>query len=259
MRDVLFISDPHCGSYHGLTPPSRFADRKQFPKLNQLHREMWSKTMEWCHERKPSILVINGDAVEGPMKKNSGIGGTVDMLEQVEMAVECIKAIKAKTIVMTRGTPYHTTVEGISCEDIVSQRVGARIENSLLLEIEGVTVDIRHFCGRSSTANGQFAPVSRERILQALEKERDSNHAKVFIRSHVHRHCFCGEGDLRESSGWYCMTTPALQCRGVAYGALKCSGRTDFGVVWGRFDKGNVSWQVRAERLESERRELISL
>jgi hypothetical protein len=259
VKRVLFVSDLHCGSYHGLVPPSGFAQCADTPKLKLLHEEMWARTMKWCSAYEADLLVVNGDAIDGKMSKNSGIGGIVDLWRQVEMAAECIKAIKAKAIVMTRGTPYHTQIEGQNCEDLVAQRVGARIENSLLLEIEGVTVDIRHFCGRSSTANGQFAPVSRERILQALEAERDRNYAKVYVRSHVHRHCYCGEGDLRESSGWLCMTTPALQCRGVAYGALRCSGRTDFGVVWGKFNKGNVTWEVKAERLEGERRELVKL
>jgi hypothetical protein len=55
------------------------------------------------------ILIVNGDAIDGRGEKSKSTELiATDQQEQCDIATECIEYVGAKSILMSRGTPYHT-------------------------------------------------------------------------------------------------------------------------------------------------------
>ena len=114
MKKVLVIGDLHCGSIVGLTPPSWFISSKRDKKVSALQKEMWGNYKRMLDEiGYVDYLIVNGDAIDGHGKKSHGSELlTTDLLLQSEIAVECISEINFGKILLTHGTPYHTSNDG---------------------------------------------------------------------------------------------------------------------------------------------------
>lgn len=182
MTKILFLSDLHCGSLLGLTPPFYMTE-----KTKEVSQPLWDGFISIIREVGPvDILVINGDAVNGEGKKETIGHITTDTKEQAEIAAECISCVKAKDIFMTYGTPFHT-VGSYSYEEIVAEKVAAEIKDTLLLDVHGVKMNIRHVSGRSDIPYGQGTPLLKEMIrdlVRSMQEEREP--ADWTIRGHIH-------------------------------------------------------------------------
>lgn len=184
------------------------------------------------------ILVVNGDAIDGPGLRNKGIELlTTNRNEQVDIAVEAIQHIKAKDHYFTYGTGYHTGPEE-DWEDQIAARFGTKPYDVLPLDINGLIFDIRHQIGSSQTPIGRFTALSRAQAWNALWSViKDEILADVIIRSHVHYF-----GSASNSLGLM-MTTPALQGPGTNFGARQMDGIVDFGFVhFDVVDREDYSW-----------------
>ena len=245
-KRVLVVSDFHCGHFVGLTPPSWHdilsphadADRK---KMSNIRKLMYDKFYNIIKSLKPiDVLLVNADCIDGRGEKN---GGTellvVDRDAQCDMAIEIIKSIGAKTIIMTYGTAYHCGhIEDF--EDRIANEVNAvTIGGHEWIEINGVMFDIKHKIGSSNIPHGRFTAIAREKLWNVLWAEKEeSPKSNIIIRSHVHYHAYCGDNN------WLGMTTPALQGPGSKYGTRQCSGTVDFGVIhFDVYPSGNYVWE----------------
>jgi hypothetical protein len=122
-------------------------------------------------------------------------------------------------------TPYHTGQEE-DWEDVLAREVGAKIGAHEWVDINGLVFDVKHHVGSSQIPHGRHTAVARERLWSQLWAEREQTpKADVIIRSHVHYFDYCGGRD------WLAMTTPALQGLGTKFGARRCSGTVDFGLL----------------------------
>lgn len=264
-KRVVVISDLHSGHRVGLTPPGwqykpkpvggKF--RTKQPKWLQIQEELWRNYEEIIRSLQPiHILVVNGDAVDGRQAKNGGTEGiTVDPYEQSEMASYSISICKAKKIIMTYGTPYHTG-EIIDYENILADMVGAeKIGAHEWIDVNGVVFDIKHHCGGSTIPHGRHTAIARERLWNVLYNDQgEQARADVLIRSHVHYHQYCGTPEF------LAMTTPALQGMGSKFGSRRCSGTVDWGVVWFDVDKeGGYSWHRRIVRITAQKQGALKL
>ena len=242
MKRVLAISDLHCGSTVGITPPKWFK--------NDYHKKLWAWYVRLCAQLQPiNTLIVNGDAIDGKGQKSGGTEQlTADRNEQAEMAFEVIKATKAKQIVMTYGTPYHTGADE-DWEDVVLNyvrdrtHVPVRISADESVSVNGLIFDVKHYVGGSQVPYGRFTAVSREKMQNILWSRRGQRaDADVILRAHVHYFGYCGvPGDK-----YLCITMPALQGLGSKFGASRCSGTVDQGAIW--FDiesKDNWTWNNR--------------
>jgi len=223
MKKVVIISDLHCGSIYGLTPPKYFTDHH----LN-IQSESWLAYNKIARNwKKPDILICNGDMIEGTQSKQGGAELiTPDRNVQCDMAIECINEFKAKQIFMTFGTAYHN---GENCEDFeyqIAKRVGATIEGRLFLEIEGITFDVRHKVGNSTIPHGRATSLLKE-LAWDLIKEASGSGPKVdvIIRSHVHHNIWV------EIPNKIAFITPALQAQGGRFGSRQCSGDIHWGAI----------------------------
>jgi hypothetical protein len=96
-KRVLTVSDFHCGSEPGLTPPPW--------QQTELGGELWEAFEEMIEPIRPiDILVGNGDLIDGKSYRTGGTDViTTDRVEQVEMAVEVVNFIDAKENYFTYG------------------------------------------------------------------------------------------------------------------------------------------------------------
>lgn len=236
MKTLVIISDTHCGSIYGLTPPEY--QSKNSPHHQSLQKEAWrayrSLTMRWAD---PDVLLVNGDLIEGRQERQGGAELlTNDRNIQCDMAMRAISSWNAKDILISYGTAYHVGDEAEDFEYTIAKQLKARIEGRLFFELEGLTFDVRHKVGHSSVMTGRANGLLRE-IMWNLIKEADGNWHKtdVIIRSHTHYHIWV------ESNKKIAFTTPALQLSRGRYGSRELSGTTHWGAIRLTIHNGQIT------------------
>jgi len=246
-KRVVAIGDLHAGHAVGLTPPWRV--RGYSKELRRLHKEMWSFYVQALQAEGPiDVLLVNGDLIDGKGGRSGGVEILVpDLTEQCDIAAECIREARAKSVVVTYGTPYHVSgADGTDYEALVAREVGAAIGGHEWVEVNGRIFDVKHKVSGSQVPHGRFTALAREQVWNLLWAERGHPKAEVLLRSHVHYHVFCG------TPRWLAMTLPPLQGLGSIYGTRQCSGTVDFGLV--AFDvpeKGGIAWRSHVIELKA--------
>ena len=253
----MVIGDLHCGSLCGLTPPGWMVSRQRSRFYHDLQQEMWDNYMDiLSHFGDVDDLVVNGDVIDGKGTRSGGTEMiTSDMFEQTRIATEALSQIRCKNIYFTYGTAYHTASEGgEDFDQLVASNFNANIYDELDLNAGGVVFNIRHKIGASSNPSSRAMPVGKARLWDALRSIRnDDQPADVYIRSHVHYFCFCGE------SKWTAFTIPALQASNTKYGARQCIGITDWGMCLFKVDDGMLSgWDCQMRELSASKRHVVS-
>lgn len=228
-KRTVIMSDLHCGHITGLTSPAyQIAPQcGTKAKAAQVQKKLWEFYAKTIDSLKPiDVLIVNGDCIDGRGERSGGTELVFpDRSDQVGCAAECIRYTEAEKIVMTYGTPYHTGQEE-DWEDVLAREIGAKIGAHEWVDINGLVFDVKHHVGSSQIPHGRHTAVARERLWSQLWAEREQTpKADVIIRSHVHYFDYCGGRD------WLAMTTPALQGLGTKFGARRCSGTVDFGLL----------------------------
>ena len=242
---ILAIGDLHCGHRLGLTPPAWRVSAGRDERQHAMQTEMWTRFRELVRAAKPDLLLANGDLIDGRGERSGGVELiTGDRSEQADIAVRCLKECRARHIVITRGTPYHTGTEE-DFEDLIAARLGAQIVDHAHIDADGVLLDARHHVGGSGVPHGRHTAMARERLWAELGVAAGTrDRATVYLRSHVHYHAYCG------GPGWLGMTLPALQAGGTKYGARRCTGEVHWGVVWVEVQNGRVvGWRAETVQL----------
>jgi hypothetical protein len=249
-RLVVAIGDLHCGHMAGLTPPAWHADPERDARAAALQRECWRLYCEHALTiGPPDLLIVNGDCIDGRGEASRGVELlTADRDEQAQMAIQCIRQWRARAVLMTYGTGYHTG-KGEDWEGVIAREIGAEIHSQAWATVDGVTFHARHKVGASSVPHGRATALARSRLWQQLWSEPGRvPQAQVLLRSHVHYHQYVG------GPGWLAMTLPPLQAAATRYGARECEGLVDWGVTWFRVSAGRVlAWEAEIAQLEAER------
>jgi len=248
-KRVVVVSDFHCGHRVGLTPPQyqmapQNAERRKWANAQ---KNLWNFYAKVIDSLKPiDVMICNGDLIDGHGERSCGMEVAFpNCQEQSEIAVECILYAKPKSVVMTRGTDYHTG-QAEEWEDTIACDVGARkVGNHEWLDVNGLVFDCKHHVGSSQIPHGRHTAIARDRMWSQIWAERgQAPKSDIIIRSHVHYFSYCGGED------WLGMTTPALQGLGGRYGSKRLSGTVDFGLVHFDVDKnGGYTWQAHVTRL----------
>ena len=246
MKRVVVISDLHCGSRCGLTPPgwqySYSSSDKERQKFAKIQFEMWDWFSKEMDSLKPiDILIGNGDLIDGKGEKSGGIEQLEsDRNKQVEIAAECIKYTEAKSIYLIRGTPYHTG-KSEDFENNVAKEVKAKkIGNHEWYDVMGLVFDVKHFITRSIIPHGRHTAISRENLFNMIWNEvQQQPRADIFIRAHVHYYTFCGYDNK------LMITLPSLQAYKTKIVQSISNTKVDIGFV--SFDiesKEEYSWKA---------------
>ena len=240
-KRLVVISDLHCGHRAGLTPPMyqyRESDTPTRRKYGAVQEAMWN----WYSKTAKSlgyvdILVVNGDAIEGKGERS----GSTELLDadrsvQVDMAMECINAFKAKKVYLVYGTALHTGKEE-DWEKVLAEKLGTDIHSHVWFDVNGVVFDFKHKIGSSTIPHGRATATLRDKLWNSLWAERELQpKANIIIRSHVHYFGVAGD------AMGLVFTTPALQGPGSKFGARECSGTVDVGLMVFDCDKGIPQW-----------------
>lgn len=248
-KRMVVIADLHCGSATGLTPPS-WNKNDPVGRLKQKNKKtrdvIWKWYADTMRKLQPiDILVVNGDAITGKEPKSHG----TELLEpelssQVDMGIECVERAKARKIVMTYGTAYHVSDAGEDWELQIARKVDAmKIGSHEWIDVNGKIFDFKHHVGSSSVPYGRNTSVARDAVWNLIWADAKLQpRADFIIRSHVH-YCAANFWFSGSRQIWG-INTPALQGMGTKFGARRCSGIVNVGLLVFDIDnKGDVSWQ----------------
>lgn len=262
-KRIIALSDLHCGSVVGLTPPGyrrKMVDgNPKWGKHSQLSKELWdffaSEVRAVRREKPIDIMFCLGDCIDGTGRRSGGTELiTTDRELQAYIAAECLNYVQAKKKVIVYGTPYHTG-ESEDYENLVAERTDADIGSHRWVDVNGVVFDLKHFVGGSTIPHGRTTAMGREQLWNLIYSEYDEQpKADVILRGHCHYH----EG--RFNPLYMGMILPALQGYGSKYGARQCSGKVDFGfVVFDINEKGEYSWRSHIAKIQAHKRKAIKL
>jgi len=225
MSKIIVISDLHAGHKVGLTPADwqkksdKFYDEQCF--LYDFYLEQINKIGA------VDVVIVNGDAIDGKGEKSGGTELlTSDRDEQVEMAYQCLKEIKAKEFYFTFGSPYHVGKEE-DWEKVLAEKMNSEIKSHLFLNIDGLTFDIKHKINSSIIPHGRYTAIARDKLWNSIWAENEGQPlSDIIIRSHVHYFNFCGD------DSFLAIITPAMQGIGSKFGARQCSGIVKTGFIY---------------------------
>ena len=234
MKTLVIISDLHCGSVHGLCPPGWTNEKSPYYKSQ---KESWNAYKKMFHDWfRPDILLVNGDCIEGRQDRQGGAElMTNDRNIQAEIAEYCIAMWKAKNILMTYGTDYHTGSQAEDFEHTIARNLGARIGGRLFFKVEGLMIQARHKVGTSTIPHGRATALLKE-LMWALIREAQDGWPKVdiLIRSHAHYNLWV------EQPGKVALITPSLQLARGRYGSRQLSGNIHWGAIRLTLHKGQI-------------------
>jgi hypothetical protein len=255
-KKVVARGDLNCGNRVGLTPPD-YQRILKGDKYGAIREETWNEYTRMIDAQKPiDVLLVNGDCIDGTGWRQGGVDLIEpDMVKQCDLASEAIKYAEAETILMTKGTFYHTG-QNLDFEDIIAKDVKARkISAEETFKVNSTVFNAKHNVGRSVIFHGRATAVLREHINNLLWKEKGlfKEKADVIIRSHVHYFNFAG------ADGILTMTLPALSGLGSRYGARIPNETVDFGIVYFDVGKENYSWGWDTLLTEAQKTDVIEL
>jgi len=251
-KKVVAIGDLHCGHRYGLTPAEwRYdAETVEIGKKQKIYYDFYEETAKAIVKSNGGYvdcLILNGDAIDGKGSKSGGREQiTTDRVEQVAMAVECIKLWRARQIAMTYGTPRHVgeeeNWEDVLCKDL-RKELGIPVSLSAheTVNVNGLIFDVKHKISNSTIPHGRYTASARTALWNKYWAERGQRpKADIVLRSHVHYYAITGDATFTA------FILPGLQGLGTEYGARECEGIVDFGLVWFDVqDKNNWVFQKR--------------
>lgn len=253
-KKVLAITDLHCGSLVGLTPPmyqnSLTKSHTKWNKFVKVQKALWGRYKEIVKScGSIDILLVLGDCIDGQGWRSGGTELiTTDRMVQCDMAIECIELIKAKKVHMVYGTGYHTGSTE-DWENIISERVGAKsIGSHSWIDVNGCVFDIRHAIGGTSVPYSKGTQISKH-ILDNLLNSYDEMQPKadVVLRGHIHKFFQVDTGNCVG------MTLPALQGMGTKFGSRICTGQVDFGAILFTVNgDGSYSWEKHITKIREQ-------
>ena len=253
-KKIVIVSDLHCGSVFGLCPPAYYeADDAR----RNMQKDAWQAYSKITHQwHAPDVLLVNGDCIEGTQKLQGGAELTTpDRNIQCEMAVKALSLFRARKILITYGSKYHTGEQAEDFEYNIAQDLGAEIGGRLFFELDGVVFDARHKVGSSSIPHGRATSLLKEMMWDLMKEATESGpKVRVVVRSHVHYHIWIEQGDR------VMFTTPALQLSRGRFGSRECVGETHWGAIRLTLSKGKIiNKEVCLCGLSSNRPKLMRL
>lgn len=192
--NLVVVSDTHCGSRSAICVPGMELSGGGSYEYTAAQKALYDAWVGLCKEwANPDILIVNGDAIEGQARKESGVPcWSTDLDDQLNCAEQLIKLWGAKKTYIIDGTGYHVDAGGKSLENHLAARVGAvkigpgtsLSHDELFLNVGGFTFHASHHI-QVGTGWYRTTPVARELVF-ALLNESHKHKVDVVIRSHVH-------------------------------------------------------------------------
>lgn len=219
-KKIVIVSDYHMGSKAAMWNVGGNAVQLEL-------RDRYHETVKaW---KRPDIIVMNGDGIDGPGKRNNFDIHETDVSVQAQVAAGFINEFKANEGFIVAGTDYHVAGDH-DHEYIIGKCLESdwdgKVHWELLLKVNGYRIHFRHHHSSSGIKHGRFTAMARDRgWFESEAFFQDAPKVDLLVRSHVHYFTW------QEDSFSMGLTTPALQARGSRHGTLRCNGHVDFGAV----------------------------
>lgn len=225
MKRGAIISDLHPGSIYGILPPEFKTFDGTVVEQNVGQRYLWECWIDYIKRVaafNPDFVIVNGDIVDGPQRKNEGAElKLIAPQDQSSAACDTLHVLRAalpRTVkwYFTQGTPYHVGHWNLAEEEVArnlggeiysSLGVGERCKEVLWLEVEGVIIEAAHHIS-GSVGFYRLTALDREAQWSALSAKDETKgvpRADLLIRSHVHNYSY-GEHASKQI-----VTTPCWQ------------------------------------------------
>lgn len=199
-KSVLILSDMHVGSTTAVcTADPEITDKDTQHKPNKLQKalfETWQEIPDELINKKPTLLVVNGEPVDGANKRQLGNQSwTTNMQDQVDDAVKLLKMMPHQNLMFVRGSGYHVQQDGTPFEEVIARQMNAQKYKAFggngstdyyaLVEIYGKRFNFSHHVGFNKWAAYRTTALAREMAGMVFDKEK-MGRADVLVRSHVH-------------------------------------------------------------------------
>lgn len=246
-KTITWIADLHVGSRVGLTTEPENEVQEQL--LHHFDREARGSP-------ESDILVVNGDAVDGPDTKGH-TAGIQDLNEQDKQAAELIARWPAKEIILVSGTPYHVG-DATQHEENVANLLRAAGKKVVYVYSLDVLVNgwfrifARHFVGSSGVPQGRGTAPERSKMWKHLNAGlKHAQPPNLCVFAHVHYY------NLTDNAFGATVTLPCWQGPGGRFGESKCDGHIDIGLfrtVIGSNKSRSWSWEKTLYPVEDPQR-----
>lgn len=228
-RNLIIVSDTHCGCRLGLCHPEPIAldDGGTYhasgfqQKTWALWREFWDVWVPEVTRGEPYDLVHNGDVIDG-VHHNSTTQISHNIQDQLKIArtvlspeVEHCKALGG-IYYHIRGTQAHVGQSGVY-EEQLAESLGAKPNThgqharyDLWKRVGSALIHLMHHIGTTSSAAHEASAVNAELTAEYVEAARWNREPPDFVvRSHRHRSIAV---DLNSAKGYAAaIVTPAWQ------------------------------------------------
>ena len=201
IRNILVVSDLHCGSIYGLLPEGFVTADAGGINQNPGQKYLWECWQHLAGEvAKLDIhaVVVNGDAIDGEQRKSKGDELCVRLHDQPKAAIQCLKVLgdklKAPKWYFVTGTPYHEVMpeveviaEGLKGVPYTGAGPGRLTRRTLDLDIDGVVVNFHHGIPGGGGNMYRATAIDKEAMFSALAgKQGKLPKADAVVRSHLH-------------------------------------------------------------------------
>ncbi len=195
MKSIVVLGDIHCGSWKAVAPPKFVLHRgkeSQQISYNVIGKALYKAIKEISNKwKRPDALVINGEPVDGPNKREPSNVWSTSLLDQLTACKDLIDLFEPKTIYTTRGSDYHVTIEDQEFEEYFGKEVGAETTDGQYapdewnLQVNDVWLNFSHPLATTRMWNYRSTAITS---VMAQMKLNESHRwpAQIIVRSHVH-------------------------------------------------------------------------
>jgi hypothetical protein len=203
VRNLVVVSDLHCGCRVGLCPPRAIhLDDGGTYKPSRLQRKLWNFWEEFWGEWVPRVtrgepyhLCVNGDALDG-VHHGSVTQVSHNMVDQLHIAEEVLAPIVSKAVhyYHVRGTEAHVGKSG-QFEEMLAKNLGAvpgdqgeHARWEMWGRLGPDLVHVTHHIGTTGSVAYETTAIMKELSELLLDASRwDEEPPDVVVRSHRHR------------------------------------------------------------------------
>ena len=204
IKNIVVISDTHCGCQFGLCPPKIKLDGGGSYEQSNLQKIVWNRWKKFWNEFVPEvtndedyIIVHNGDAIDG-IHHGSTTQISHNITDQkniyTEIFSQLLSASHCKQYFHIRGTEAHVGKSG-EHEENIAKILGAKPDEAgnyarweLWLRFAGGLGHFTHHVGTTSSTAYESTAVHKELVEAYNEAGRWKDSPPDFIiRSHRHR------------------------------------------------------------------------
>jgi hypothetical protein len=186
---ALVLSDTHTGSVYGCWHHRFATDKTPMSPVQRVLFRHWASLCHLLRRWKPSLLLLNGDLIDGPNYRSGGrYVTTTSLAEQAECALALVKMIPIRggEVYGVAGGDYSSS-EFIEAHRMIVESLGGECsDDQLFIDVHGHTLHLSH---GSSPAFVYYEQVLAREGMFADQTSVGGKipDAEILLRAHWHK------------------------------------------------------------------------